>query len=115
MTQKSGDFEVQKHTFSDHQKKHGFKATNICGPDGEILATTDLSGAISPAHGDNKLISFQLQQELKAQENQMPKINGLSSILKSTDAWFPMVVAGTNYLSILISLTYLRKTIKISM
>ena len=48
MTQKSGDFEVQKHTFSDHQKKHGFKATNICGPDGEILATTDLSGAISP-------------------------------------------------------------------
>ena len=33
MTQKSGDFEVQKHTFSDHQKKHGFKATNICGND----------------------------------------------------------------------------------
>ena len=48
MTEKSGDFEVQKHTYADHLKKHGFKATNICGPNGQILCTTDSSGSISP-------------------------------------------------------------------
>ena len=48
MTEKSGDYEVQKHTYADHLKKHGFKATNICGPNGQILCTTDSSGSISP-------------------------------------------------------------------
>lgn len=93
--QKTKDYESAKATWAWHRKRSCILVQNFTSVNGDLINVTKFSKSSTPAHGDRRVISKELAEDLSCEAEGRASANGISTLLRGNSEWFPLLIYDT--------------------